>query len=438
MTVLTFILYEIGLWILALLMLPKIIYESIVHKKYRSNFWQKLGLGLPTSLSKKTPVIWIHAISLGETKAVTALSKEIKKEFPQGTFIISSATETGHQEAKKSLSFADHHIYLPFDFVFLSQKVIKKFSPDLVILCESDFWFNFLHQAKKNGASIGLVNGKISERSAHRFSKVPFFSKPLFDLFDIFCLQNTLYRDRFLGVGAFADRIKITGNLKFDNEYPWLTEEEIKIWREKLGIMSHQPVLTLGSTHDPEEDLILDVLNKEVWAKKPDLKVLLTPRHPERYSEMSKILEKKGIKWINFTEINQRSGKEQVIVMNQMGFLRMTYQLADISLVGGSFTPKVGGHNILEPGWYGKPVLFGPHMHTQVEFVNLIKDHEAGLQVNLEALAPTLLQLLDDKAKCLKMGNNAIEMINTSKGSVNRTMTALAPFLEKIKEKSSK
>lgn len=428
------VLYEIGLWILALLAFPKMIYDLIVHKKYRKSLLKRMGFGLPVNNPGKKPTIWIHAISLGETKAVVTLAREIKKEFPHCNLIISSITETGHQEAVRCMPFADQHIYLPFDLNFIIKRAVKRFSPDLVLLSESDFWFNFLRHSKQQGAFIGLVNGKISERSAKRFEKFHFFSDKLFGLFDIFCMQNKLYRDRFLEIGIPSEKMIVTGNLKFDDEYPQLTPEEVKDWRHKLGIAPDDLVLTIGSTHDPEELLMFDVL-KEVWKQKPNLKVLLIPRHPERYNEAAKLLEKMRMLSICFTDINRRTGNEQIFLMNAMGLLRMCYQLSDISIVGGSFTPKVGGHNILEPCWYGKPVIFGPYMHTQVEFVNIVKQYNSGLQVSIEELPGKLIELFDNEQERIRMGQNGIRMMQDLKGSTNRTLLALSPILQKLTEK---
>lgn len=226
----------------------------------------------------------------------------------------------------------------------------------------------------------------------------------------------------------------MTGNLKFDDEYPQLTPEEVADWRKKLGIEPHQFVLTIGSTHDPEETLLLEALN-EVWKIKPDLKVLLIPRHPERYNEVAKLLENQRASSICFTDISRRTGKEQIILMNVMGLLRMCYQLSDLSIVGGSYTPRIGGHNILEPCWYGKPVLFGPYMHGQVEFVNIVKQYESGFQVSIEDLSSRLNQLLDDENERLRIGQRGVQMMADLRGSTERTLVELFPILQKLSEK---
>ncbi len=433
---LTIVLYEISLWLLAMLAFPKMIYDVIFRKKYRDSFLKRFGWNLPAFEKKQNFVIWLHAVSLGETKACATLAKKIKEKFPDCVLIVSSITETGHVEAKKSISYADYHIYLPFDFTFIIKKFIKRFSPDLVLLSETDFWFNFLYQAHQKGAQIALVNGKLSERSAHRFAKFPFLSTQLFNLFDLFCLQNSCYLERFLSLGIKKEKCVITGNLKFDDTYPFLTPEEVLTWRRQLSIADNAPLLTIGSTHDPEELQLIEVL-KSIEGKFPNLKVLLIPRHSDRCPAIGKMLSQQGITWINYTDLPNISNA-QLILFNVMGSLRTAYQLSDVALVGGSFTNKVGGHNILEPCYYGKPVVFGPFMHTQVEFVELVENYQCGIQANLEDLPKILIELLQNSDKKERFYVNGMQMMHDLQGSTNRTLIALEPLFKKIIKKSTK
>jgi 3-deoxy-D-manno-octulosonic-acid transferase len=427
--------YEIALWMIALIVIPKMVYNFFVYKKYRKSFLTRLGIKYPIITKTEAPLIWIHAVSVGETKAVVALARELKRQIAGCQLVISSITETGHAESKRSLPFADYHVYLPFDFSPIIHRIIKPIAPDLVILCESDLWYNFLRTVKGLGAAVILVNGKISERSMWRFSQIPFFSKPLLNLFDVLCVQNTLYKERFITAGAAQDKIIITGNLKLDEEYPQLSGEEIKQWRQKLGISLNHLVLTVGSTHDPEEHLFLRIL-KDVWKKVPNLKVILVPRHPERFKEVAALLEKEGVSTISFTEISRCTGKEQVLLINAMGMLRMCYQLSDVALVGGSYTSKVGGHNILEPCWYEKPVIFGPHMHTQLELVDLIKQYQAGVQVDPDGLKQILEQWLKDPVSRKEFGQRGLRLITDLKGSTKRTVHALSASLLELQKRS--
>jgi len=424
--------YECILWMIAFLALPKALYQLIVRKKYRHSLLPRLGFLSQSIKQNQQPAIWIHAVSVGETKAVTALARALKQRFPHYSLIVSSVTETGHAEALRSLPFADHHIYLPYDFHHLMKKALRQAKPKLVVLCESDFWLNFLNCAKKQGAAVVLVNGKLSERSMRRFQKVPFFSTRLFNLFDLLCVQNPLYQMRLETAGAPSQQLVVTGNLKLDEDYPHLDEEEAQNWRKKLGIACSRLVVTIGSTHDPEEEELVKILEK-IWEIVPHLLVILVPRHPERFTEVAKILERHDISFVNYTQLSQAQGNHRVILIDVMGMLRLCYQLADIAIVGGSFTNKVGGHNILEPCWYGKPVLFGPYMHSQLELVELMKRYHAGQQTSLDQLQEILMQwLLDEKQRHL-MGERGMELVHDLKGSTQRTLNRLNPLLETFK-----
>lgn len=425
------VLYEVALWIVALVSIPKLVYNYICLKKYRNSLLERLGFKKHHFKKREDPVIWFHAVSIGETKAIASLARQVKQLMPHCSIFVTSTSETGHAEAKRSLPFADHHFYMPFDFYYVVSRMVKEISPQMVVLSESDFWYNFLNVAKKQGAAIVLVNGKISERSARRFKWVPFFSKRMFGLFDLFCMQNEPYQERLIEVGAPTDKMVVTGNLKFDDEYPQLSPEEITQWKQKLGIGLDQFVITVGSSHNPEEQLIIATL-QEISRSLPHIKIILVPRHPERFKLVEGLLEKANLQWVSFSDIACRTGEEQVILIDAMGMLRMCYQLSDVAIVGGSFTDKVGGHNILEPCWYGKPVLFGPHMFTQAELVGLINHYKAGIQVSEGELAPTLLKLLQNSATREALGTKGLQLIKDLKGSTERTLQAMKPLLEKI------
>lgn len=425
----TALLYELVLWILLMAALPKMAYNFFVHKKYRSSLLARSGLKDQGAIKRSPYLIWIHAVSVGETKAVAQLAKVLKTECYNSQLVISSVTETGHAEAKRSLPFADQHIYLPFDFTWITKFLVRKLSPDVLILSESDLWYNVLRYAKKEGAIVALVNGKLSTRSTARFSAIPIFSRQLFQQFDLIAVQNSSYQQRFIKAGADPSKVLVTGNLKFDEEYPRLSPAEIALWREHLGIRSGQLVLTVGSTHDPEESIIVPIL-KKLWAEGVDLKVLLVPRHPERFKTVAQLLHQEGISFIPYTQLSNKSGEEQLVLVDAMGILRNCYQLCDLALVGGSFTDKVGGHNILEPCWYGKPVFFGPHMHSQLEFVELIKQYEAGEQIERAQLFSTLefyIRHIDERTA---MGKKGERLVANLKSATQETLNALNKLLQ--------
>lgn len=418
------ILYQAALFILALFALPLLLWQRLRHQKYRESFWARLGVGFPQIVKTAEPLIWIHAVSVGETRAVLPLAVRLKKEFPQATFVISSITETGHKEAKNSLSFADHHVYLPFDASFIVKPILEKVRPDLVLVVETDLWFNFLRFSKGLGAKIALVNGKISERSFHRLQRVPFFALPLFGCIDLFCLQSEEYVNRFERLGVPKAKMQVTGNLKFDDLTVALSCQDKKDFLNALHLSEQDPVLVIGSTHDPEEELLLGVLT-DVWKAAPSLKVLLVPRHPERFSRVEALLLKKNLPFQKYSQLSSSNQSYQLLLVDAMGVLRRCYQIATLALVAGSYTEKVGGHNVLEPLAYQVPVLFGPCMKGQKELAAIVLRYQAGLQVPIEALKDQLLLLLKNPSKRLELSQNGLRLLSESRGSLDRTYMSL-------------
>lgn len=427
-------LYEIVLFLIALIALPKIFYQWIFQKKYQKSLKQKFGADFPVIEKGEGPLIWIHAVSVGETLAIAALAKKIKGELPNSILVVSTTSETGQAEARRSIPFADHYVYLPVDFKWVIDPIISKIKPDLLVLCESDFWFNFMKAAKKQGAILALVNGKLSAKSTHRFKWVPFFAQRLFGLIDHLYIQNKDYDDHFAEIGVLAEKRTVTGNMKFDASHPKLTQEENQIWLQKLGVQEGDQVIVVGSCHDPEEQLILDAL-KPLWTEFEQLKVIFVPRHPERFTTVAQILQKQPLPTGRFSE-GSVMPQTRLILIDTMGLLRKCYQIADLAIVAGSFTPKVGGHNITEPCWYGVPSVYGPHMHTQKELVTLMKSYNAGLQVSPSELTATLQSLLRNPSERAAIGANGLKLISEAHGATEKTWQGIKSLL--LQKKSQK
>lgn len=417
--------YNFVLFLLLLAATPYLLWQSIRKGKYRISWKEKLGFKLPTfNFSKGGPRIWIHVVSVGETRAISPLFKKIQKELPTAEILISSTTETGRKEAERTLTGASGYFFLPLDFSCVIRRLVRRINPDLLILVEGEFWYNLLKYAKKEGAKIALVNGKLSERSASRFSSVPFFTRPLFAFFDLLLVQSERYRERFLKLGIAQEKIQVTGNIKLDVTSKKLTDQEKRQLREELGIYPNERVLVIGSTHEPEEKQLLTALD-QVWKEIPTLKVLLVPRHPERFSTVLAHTAALAIPTLSYTKRSEKREGERVILIDTMGLLHTCYQLADVAIVAGSFVSTVGGHNIFEPVEVGVPVLFGPHMHTQLDLVEQVLHAGAGKQVSLSNLTPTLLTLLKRGQEWQTMHNNCLKLASEAKGATDRTWNAL-------------
>jgi 3-deoxy-D-manno-octulosonic-acid transferase len=393
--------YNLFLHFLGLFFLPILLYRSIVQGKYRKSLKYRFGVGFPRIDKGEKTLIWVHAVSVGETKAVASLVRRLKNDG--NIIILSCITETGHAEGARSIPEADYHLYLPLDLPYIIKPIVRRCRPDMVILCETDFWWNFLSESKGVGAEVLLVNGKLSERSLLRYSKIPWAAREVFSLFSCFCVQNKVYADRFVQVAVPEDKICVTGNLKFDDSYTFLSEKELGVWRHKLGIKKEQPVVVLGSTHETEETGLLKAMEK-VWEHFPDMMVLLVPRHPERFDYVRQLVK----------------GNNKVVLIDKMGCLREIYQLGDIAIVGGSFV-TVGGHNILEPVRYGIPVMFGPYMHSQPGMEDLVLEYGVGVKTELFDVADNVIKLLFNEKNKKSVRSDCERLFNDVKGSVDKT-----------------
>lgn len=336
---------------------------------------------------KKHPQIWMHAVSVGETRALLPLAKY----FDPRSLVISNVTATGHAEAQKLFPEADH-VYLPFDFPWLMRSV----RPDLILISETDFWANF--QAAP--CPVVLINGKLSERSTRRLKRFPKLATRLLGSLDLLCVQDEVYAQRFAACGVSPDKIHVTGNLKFDG-----------LQIEEAG--SQEMVVTLGSTHAPEERLCLEAL-RPLLDNYPQLKLVVVPRHPHRAAAVRRL-----------------AAHERIEVIGQMGALRSCYRRAQVALVGGSFTPKIGGHNLLEPAACGVPVIYGPHLHAQPEMDRLIKQYGAGKQVALADLRETVKTLLGNPQLRAQMGAGGHRLIQEAAGASEKTFQILSAVVPK-------
>ena len=412
--------YDLCLMLYTLVSLPKFIWEAVCQRKHRKSFLEKLGLKMPVfSLPASGPRIWIHSISMGETKAVVPLVEQIRQQMPSASIVISTTTETGLAEAKRSLPDLHCYFYLPLDFSWTMRKLNNRIKPDLLILVESDFWYNLVSYNKK----VILVNGKISENSLSRFRFFSFFAKKLFSQFDLLCLQSQRFAARFENLGVAPSKIVVTGNLKFNQPFPHL---DIERWKTDLGINLSDKVITLGSTHEPEEEELISAI-EPLFDKFPTLKILLVPRHPERFAAVTALLEKKKIHYAKFSDHMPKQGNERIILIDAMGILSACYQLSDIAIVGGSYVKHVGGHNIFEPAALGIPVLFGPHMETQKDIVDVVVHGGAGKQVPLSSLTSTLEEML--KKPPLEMKQAGLKLAEEVQGATGRTWKSIQSFL---------
>jgi 3-deoxy-D-manno-octulosonic-acid transferase len=421
--------YDLIQYVLLIFFLPKLYWDRISKGKFKKGLKAYLALSLPSKppIAKKGPVFLLCAVSVGEAKAASSLLEKIKETYPTATIYIGSRTETGHAEAKKSLSKADGHFLLPFDFSWTVKRFLSYIEPDVVIIIESDFWYNFLKTSKQRGSLLFLASGKLSETSCKRLCKVAFLAKKLFGLFDLLCMQNETFASRMLHFDLDPSKVIVTGNLKFDT--PFLRSDQSAL-KKQLGIAKEDWVVVVASTHHLEEESLLKAI-APLWKKIPELKLLLVPRHPERFSEVEEVLAKEEIPFTSYSRIAHRTGDEKIVLMDVMGMLFSLYLVADVAVLGGSFLHTLKGHNIFEPIQAGVPVIFGPYMRDQKDFVDCVLFAKAGLQTDLGGLCQEVESLWKNPAMLQNLRKNGERLLVEAQGSSSKTWKLILASIAK-------
>jgi len=394
-----FWIYQVGVHCALPFVLMKMLWERVRHGKHRSSLWLRVWPPLPSLPETGRKRIWLHGVSVGEVRAVAALARELSEY----DLIVSTVTETGLREAKRSIPQAIVHTLLPLDLFWSVNRLVGALKPEQMILAEGDHWPAFQRAA----GSVSVASGKLSERSYRRLKRAPMVARLLYDRVDKFCMQNAEYAKRLRDLGVEEARVVVTGNLKYDAPVSQVADESA--WREELGIREGERVVVLGSTHNPEEEWLLDRLKRL-----DNIRVLVVPRHPERFSQVAALLHLRGESYFRLST----GGEGRVVLIDTMGKLRDCYQIADVAIVAGSFVAHVGGHNLLEPCDYGVPVLFGPHTETQKEMRDLVLEAGAGLEVSLDELAEAV-ERVDSES-----GSKGLALMKGLRGSVKRTLEA--------------
>ncbi len=433
------LLYNVLLHLGLLLGLPLIIPLFLTSEKRRDTAPRRLGAVRPPSGAggRLSPnPIWVHALSVGEVISAAPLVQRLKDRYRTHPLVFSTSTKTGFEIAAERFgATADEVFFFPYDLPVSVRRIAGSIDPALVVIVETDIWPNFLWEMKQRGAPVILVNARLSPKSFTGYRRVAFFMKPILSLFATICVQSELDRRRFLGLGAPEKRIRLTGNLKFDQPAEPMGAPEIQSMRRALGVGPGQRILLAGSTHDGEESIILEAFSR-LRNDCGDLLLVAAPRDPARSESVARMCADAGFTvraWSELSRSGARSepnGTPDVILIDVIGILKRLYALADIALVGGSLG-RVGGHNPLEPAAYSKPILFGPDMSNFSDISRMLLQSGGAVRVDgADAIHETAARILDDPAIAADMGKNAFTVFNDNQGAVEKSLTIISRFME--------
>jgi 3-deoxy-D-manno-octulosonic-acid transferase len=404
----------------------------LIRRKYRCGFFRKCGLLSLSRVNKtlQSPPVWVHAVSVGEVMAAVPFIKEIKKRYPEVSLLLSTVTETGHFTAQRNAKEADLIIFFPFDFPFIVRRMISKIRPLVFVSLETEIWPNFLRELARQGIKSMIVNGRISSNSFKNYYFFRFFFKKVLSIISHFSMQTPTDAERIIKIGAPPARVMVSGNIKFDQQVPPIAPEEKEQICKELKVMENRKIFIAGSTHRGEEEMVIDVY-RTLKEKIHDLVLLLAPRHPERFDEVEEILKQTDITYIRQTALQAGSihRSPDVILLDTIGELAKIYSIGTIVFIGGSLVP-VGGHNVLEPAVFSKPVIFGKFMGNFSEISRILKDKNAAIQVSdKEEFTKQAIHLLETPEICNQIGSNAFEVVKQNSGAVNKSVDILARIL---------
>ncbi|MBI5327085.1 MAG: 3-deoxy-D-manno-octulosonic acid transferase [Deltaproteobacteria bacterium] len=446
-----YLFYDILLHISLLMLAPYFLFKMAFAGKYRKGVLERFGFigeeKLKNLYDKK--VVWFHAVSVGETKASMLLLKHFKEKYPDAKIIFSTVTATGNAIAmKQGAQWIDSLIYFPFDFHWVVNSVVKRIKPKVFIVVEKEIWPNILKVLKKSNIPALVINGTISDRSFKRYKMFGFFFKRIFGNISCFLCQTKMDGDKAIALGIEPSRVIATGNIKFDIESAQWSPSERDVVMRGLNITGYDDIIIAGSTHAGEEEIVLDVF-KRLKQEVSNLRVIIAPRHPERFNEVERLIKGMGFSITRRSVIRSQKQearskkqeaqkslasyllpivshpKSEVILLDTIGELCNFYSIATIAFVGGTLV-DIGGHNLLEPAFYKKPVIYGNYLKGYTGMANMLETAGGGIRIkNGEEFFEKAKQLLMDDVYSQKVGSAAYSVVLANKGATDKCLKIL-------------
>src|SRR6185312_12532976 len=412
------------------IMLPKFLLDALRHGKYISGLRQRLGSLEPRPGSQ--PAIWLHCVSVGEVQAARPLFQALRREFPDHAICISTVTVTGQELARQAFAEAARVFYFPVDWRWSVRRVMDAIRPSVVLLMETELWPNFLRECHQRKIPAAVVNGRLSEKSFKRFQLIKSFIGKVLNNLTLAVMQTQADAARVRELGLPLDRIEVAGNMKFDAgevAEPNLFENE---FANRFGFRDGRPILLAASTHDSEERIILDSFTRLRAAGFSQARLVVVPRHRERFNFVASLLEESKYSWVRRSHPSDPTDRDvDIVLFDSIGELRSLFPLATIVFVGGSIA-RIGGHNVLEPAEAGACIVTGPYTKNFDEIVKTFKPREALIQLDEQqngdmatTLSEVFVELLNDADRRKELGARGKVLVEENRGATIRTLALL-------------
>lgn len=416
--------YDIFLILASMIYLPFYALRGRVHREILT----RLGFFKPSYFQdvKGRDVVWIHAVSVGEARAAESLLRLIREKWPHKRIVVSTVTPTGQAIIKRLLKEDELAFYAPLDISFVVRRFLKTIAPGLLVIMETEIWPNLIRLAKKRGSSVVVVNGRISDRSYLGYKKIKPVLEPILDRIDLFCMQTDESARRIQALGADPAKVKMTGNIKFDISSDLIESSLVARLKKALN---GSLLFIAASTHENEEEMMVDIY-KSVLKDFNNLRLLIAPRHVERIDKIRRMIRLHGLDTIRLSRLMPTSAG-QVMLLDTVGDLSALYRLCDVTFVGGSLVPK-GGHNLIEPALFGKPIIFGRHMENFKEIRDVFVRENAAIEVDSpQNLEYELRRLLGNLSERKALGDRARSLLDKNRGAAQRTFSFIEEMIKR-------
>jgi 3-deoxy-D-manno-octulosonic-acid transferase len=393
------------------------------YPQYRKRWKEHFGIFDSPNVER---TIWVHAVSVGEALAAIPIIKRLQNERPDISIVVTTTTPTGADRIQSALGESVLHLYSPYDLPWVVKRFIRKIKPRLTVIMETELWPNFVHYSCKQNVPVVVVNARLSARSARNYARIPIpTNRLLLEHITEFACQGAGDAQRFIELGASPEKVKVTGSVKFDIQPPRQLDSKT---RELFQPWLEEPfVWVAGSTHVGEDEIILHthrlLLDAGVKAK-----LILVPRHPERFDSVAELIEQRGFAFARRSRLEHFESAHEVFLCDSMGEMMYCYNAGHVAFVGGSLIER-GGHNPLEPASLSKPVLTGKHTFNFSDVFRNMVEAGAARVVDEQTLFDALMQLYQDAGLRKRMGKAALQVVETNRGSISRTLKILYRYL---------
>ncbi|OQW30820.1 MAG: hypothetical protein A4E19_08705 [Nitrospira sp. SG-bin1] len=412
------LLYNLGL----LLAAPVIGGVLFAKPRCRPGFFQRMGWQghSPDGGGSPQPLVWVHAVSLGEVVAAVPLVKALHERHPECRYIVTTVTETGREAVEQRLRGIAEHRYAPLDFSWAVAGMVRRLRPVLYVFVETELWPNLLWTLGEQHVPAVLVNGRLSSRSFRRqdLPVIRSFYRSVLRTLTLCLMQSERDADRIVALGAEPTGVHVTGNIKFDQPLPDVRSDGMS--RRSFGVDEHEQLILAGSTHPGEEEL-LAAAYRQIVKTHPSTVLMVAPRHIERAERVEAMLREAGLVVHRKSQLREKQSGPRVVILDTRGELARAYREAVVAFVGGTLVP-VGGHNLLEPAVWGTPVLFGPYTDHCAEVATLLSEAGGGRRVTGEDLATSLEEWLSQPETRYRVGQAAKQAVLDNQGALTRSL----------------